>query len=59
MTEGTPVTFRCVTVAGVASVPDGKYLYADDVLNMMAVIGMAKGVDLSKEIRDIKEMLSS
>lgn len=59
MVEGTPVEFKTVRVVGVPDRPDGVYFYSDDVLNMMAVIGMAKGVDLSKEIRELKELLSS
>lgn len=55
MSGSTPVSFRVVTVKGVEGYPEGLYVFAEDVLNMMAVIGMSKGVNLSKEITDFRE----
>lgn len=59
MGNSTPVSFRTVKVVGVEGSPEGLYVFAEDVLNMMAVIGMAKGVNLSKEITDFREGMSS
>lgn len=55
MSGSTPVRFRTVTVKGLEGYPEGLYVFAEDVLNMMAVIGMSKGVNLSKEITDFRE----
>ncbi len=50
---------RSMRVSGLVNDPNGRYVYGEDVIALVTTIAMIHGLNLSRELSQLRELMDS